>query len=553
MAKQDLKICVVEDNGMARLNLRNHLLEMGYSEVRVFSHGRELRSDLKHRTCDLILMDFHLGDNKNGVEVIQDLQKEGLLKFSTCLIFITSDRLPMIIGQIVDIHPEDLVLKPYTIKTLRRTIDNALTINEYLKPVLVKMDENQFEQALVKLDELIELNEMPKSRNALIKMRARLLLKVGMYQQATALYESILAQSDKVIWAKWGLIHSRYLAGEIEISEELLKQMLGAHLTNDKACEWLARICIGKKEYMDAQTYIEKINESALSLAAAKLKAYLYQIQDKMDDAINLLERKREANRNIRERFAELSLELARCYLTVAEDKPVEDRKKTLQIARFLIGSAGRKTLDENLELKRNYMTTLATILEGNVEKANELLQKDGMENFSHADVSTMTDAVQAFIGVGDDRKASQILLECEQKLKTVEDLTEQTISTILVEKGEDNMEPRKTRALKFNKAGLGLHVEERFEESIDYFYQAYILFPKESAFGINLLQSLVEAKKASHKNVKTLKIYNDISGRELSAGNKQRLNDIAIKIQHNKNKFIESKPPPSVDFGQMS
>jgi DNA-binding response OmpR family regulator len=549
---RELNICVVEDNGMARLNLRNHLLEMGFPGVRVFSHGRELRADLKNRSCDLILMDFHLGDNKNGVEVIQDLQKEGLLKYSTCLIFITSDRLPMIIGQIVDIHPEDLVVKPYTIKTLERTINNALTINEYLKPVLEKMDNNNFPEALQELDNMIKRNEFPKSQTALTKMRARLLLKVGLYSEATQLYQSILKNSDKVIWAKWGLIHSRYLAGEIDLSEALLKEMLGAHLTNDKACEWLARISISKKEYITAEGYIEQIKESSLSLAAAKLKAYLFQIQDKMDDAIHLLERKREANRNVREKFAELSLELARCYLNVAEGKPSADRKKPLQVARFLIGSAGRKSLDENLELKRNYMNTLAMILEGNIEKATELLQKEGMENFTRADISTMTDAVQAFIGIGDDKKASEILLDCEQKLKNVEDLTEKTISTLLVEKGETNMGPRKDRALKFNKEGLEFYVEQRYDESIDYFYQAYILFPKESAFGINLLQSLVEAKRASHKNVKTLRVYNELEKRELSAGNKQRLNELGVKIQNNKNRFIVSEAVLDSDFGQL-
>ena len=129
MEKRKVNIAVVEDNGMARINLRNHLLEMEFNTVNCFTHGRELKKDLKRRSYDLILMDFHLGDNKNGVEVIQDLQKEGLLKHSTCLVFITSDRLPMIIGQIVDIHPDDLVIKPYTIRTLKRTVNNALKIN----------------------------------------------------------------------------------------------------------------------------------------------------------------------------------------------------------------------------------------------------------------------------------------------------------------------------------------------------------------------------------------------------------------------------------------
>ncbi|MCC2615836.1 response regulator [Aestuariibacter halophilus] len=552
MEKHKVNIAVVEDNGMARTNLRNHLLEMDFEGVHCFTHGRELRRDLKRRRYDLVLMDFHLGDNKNGVEVIQDLQKEGLLKYSTCLVFITSDRLPMIIGQIVDIHPDDLVIKPYTIKTLGRTIFNALNINRTLRPVLRNMDEGDFEEALHQLDIIEEKELLPKSRTNLTKLRARLLLKLKRFSEASELYKSVLEQSDKVIWAKWGLIHAQYLAGETDISESMLQDMLGAHLTNDKACEWLARIAIGKKQYSRAEEYMEQIKEGALSLAAAKLKAYLYQIQDKMDEAISLLERRREASRHVREKFAELSLELARCYLSLAESRAMNERDKPLQVARFLIGSAGRRFVDDNLELKRHYMNILAAILEGNLERAHELLQKEEMTDLQEADVSTMSDAIRAWLGVGDEKKAAQILFDCEEKLQHIEDLTEKTMSSMMINKSEESLGARRPRALKFNKEGLSLHGAQRFDEAVDYFYQAYILFPKESAFGLNLLQSMVEARIARHKNIRTLRLYNELGARDLSEGNRQRLQDISVKIEQDRDAYVDADAPPADEFGEV-
>lgn len=552
MDKRKIKIAVVEDNGMARINLRNHLLEMEFSGVDCFTHGRELKNSMRRRRYDLILMDFHLGDNKNGVEVVQDLNAEGLLKESTCLIFITSDRLPMIIGQIVDIHPDDLVIKPYTIRTLKRTIFNALKIHETLLPVLGQMDEKEFEDALLKLDEIIRADVLPKSRTHLLKLRARLLLKLKRFKEAGDLYQTVLDSSNKVIWAKWGLIHSQYLAGDTEISKELLQEMLGAHLTNDKACEWLARICIGDKEYAKAEEYMEQIKESSLSMAASKLKAYLYQVQDKMDQAIDLLERKRQASRNVREKFAELSLELARCYLNLAETKPQNEREKSLQVARFLIGTAGRKIVEESLNLKRGYMNVLAAILEGNEDKAMEMLESEELENLERADVSTMTDAVKAFLGVGDELRASQILFESEEKMLNLEDLTEKTLSSMQISKSEEAIGERRPRALKFNKEGLELHSSHQYDDAIDYFYQAYILFPKEAAFGLNLLQSMVEAKRPRHKNAKTLRIYNELDERELSTGNRQRLQEIGRKINLNRDMYVDAEPPPEDAMGDL-
>lgn len=534
-----VSIAIVEDNGMAQINLRNHLLAMEFNKVDCFSNGRELKSSMRRRHYDLLLMDFHLGENKNGVEVIQDLMREGLLKHTTSLIFITSDRLPMIVGQIVDVHPDDLILKPYTIRNLQRTVINTLRIQVHLRPVLRLMDEKDWAAALDKLEDLIIANKMPRARNHMLKLKARLLIKLERYDDASTLFRSVLESSDKIIWAKWGMIQSEFLAGKADISEQMLKDMLGTHLTNDKACEWLARISIDRKEFVKAEEYMEQIKESALSIPAAKLKAYLYQIQDKMEDAISLLERRRESSRSIREKFAEYSLELARCYLREAEDKPANERAESLQVARFLIGSAGRRTLEEGLDIKRSYMNVLAAVLEGNMEKAEELLKHEGIENFRRADVSTMNDAVKAWLSVGDELKASQILCESEMKMANLDDFTEKTLSSLLIAKNEKTLGEKRPRALKFNKQGLDLYTEGKVDESIDYFYQAYILFPKEPAFGLNLLQSLVEAKIAKHKTARTLKIFNDLDKRDLAPGNRSRLAELGHKINQNKDLFV--------------
>ena len=552
MERRIVSIALVEDNGMARINLRNHLMEMDFNKVDCFSHGRELKASMRRRNYDLLLMDFHLGENKNGVEVIQDLASEGLLKYSTCIIFITSDRLPMIVGQIVDVHPDDLVLKPYTIRNLQRTVYNSMSINLHLKPVLRLMDQGEFALAMEKLDKLIESKKIRKARSNMLKLKARLLIKLGKYDEASELYSGVLESSDKIIWARWGLVQSQFLAGKEDQSEELLEEMLGAHLTNDKACEWLARISINRQEYGKAEEYMTLIKESSLSMAAAKLKAYLYQVQDKMDDAVTLLERRRESSRSVREKFAELSLELARCYLSMAESKPTNERESTLQVARFLIGSAGRRTLEEGLDLKRSYMNILAAILEGNMEKANELLTQEGIDDFKKADVSTMTDAVKAWMSVGNELKAAQILFESEEKLANLDDFTEQTLSTMLINKSEESVGARRPRALKFNKQGLELYNDNKFEESIDYFYQAYILFPKEPAFGLNMLQGLVEAKEAKHKSVKTLRLYNELDKRELSPGNRSRLGELGLKINQDRDAFVVPEPPPEDTLGSL-
>ena len=531
MSLAKVKVAVVEDNGMARANIRNHLLDMGFSQISCFSNGRELKANMKNQKLDLLLMDFHLGQNKNGVEVVQDLQKQKKITHSTCVMFITSDRLPLIIGQIVDVHPEALVVKPYTIRNLVKNISNCLSLHKHLMPVYEMMDDDNYPQALFLLDNLLEKNAQPKKKSALVKLRARLLTKLGRYSEAVDLYRGVLEHSDKVIWAKWGLIQNLFLDEHIRESETLLHDLTQSQLTNDKACEWLARISVNNNQYSKAENFMHQIREGELSIPAARLKAYIYQAQERGNEAISLLEKKRESNRSIRERYDEISLDLARCYITEAEQKTKPNHSSDLQVAKFLIGAAGRKLSDPSLTIRKDYMFAMIAFKEGNIAKANEILSRPGMSELQDAEISTITDAIQAWRSAGDTEKAKELLKLSQEKLKDIDDGNEKTVTAILIAKGEEIIGERRPQALEYNKVGLQKYTNKSYVAATDDFYKAYLLFPRELAFSLNLLQGLVDAELLDYKKVNTLEFLAELQNRQLNESNKKRLEEIVGRI----------------------
>ena len=539
MSLAKVRVAIVEDNGMARANIRSHLLDMGFNKINCFSNGRELKASIKNQKLDLLLMDFHLGQNKNGVEVLQDLQKQKQITHTTCVMFITCDRLPLIIGQIVDVHPEALVIKPYTIRNLVKSISNCLRLHEYLMPVYEMMDEDNHPQALVLLDHLLEKDALPKRKNALVKLRAKLLTKLGRYSEAVELYRGILQKSDKVIWAKWGLIQSLFLDDNIKESESLLLDLTHSKLTNDKACEWLARISVNNNQYYKAENYMHQIREGELSIPAARLKAYIYRAQERGNEAITLLEKKRESNRSIRERYDEISLDIARCYIGEAELRALPERLSDLQVAKFLIGAAGRKLSDPSLTIKKDYMFAMIAFMEDNIVKANEILSRTGMTELQDAEISTVTDAVQAWYSLGDTQKAKEFLKLSQEKLENIEESNEKTVSSMLIAKGEDAISERRPQALEFNKTGLQKYSSKNFPAATIDFYQAYLLFPRELAFSLNLLQSLVDGEILFFNKVKTLEFLTELQNRKLTEPNKKRLEEIVNRIAKKKEGFF--------------
>lgn len=531
MSFHKVKVAVVEDNGMARANIRNHLLDMGFSHISCFSNGRELKANIKRNKIDLLLMDFHLGLYKNGVEVVQDLQKIKLIDERTCVMFITYDRLPLIIGQIVNIHPEALVIKPYTIHNLQKNVITCLNLHNFLLPIYENMYDDNYTKALKSIDTLILANEKPRFRSSLVKLKAQILTKLSRFSEARELYSEILERSDKVLWAKWGLIQALFLDGKVEQSEELLANLTDSQLTNGKACEWLARINVEKNQYSRAEQYMGKINDGELSIPASQLKAHIFQAQNRCDDAIKFLEKKRESNRSNREHFDEISLELARCYIFEAEQRLANERHASLKVAKYLIGAAGRKSSDPELTIRKDYMHAIVAFLEGNEKKTREVLARKGMGDLRNAEIPTITDAIHVWQNIGDTVKAKELLELGEEKLKHIEDENEKTVSSMLIAKGADSIGERKPQALEYNKNGLQKYAAKEFLEATKQFYQAYILFPREIAFSLNLLQGMVDAELLDYEKMNTLELLKEIQNRQLSNVNKKRFGDIVNRV----------------------
>jgi hypothetical protein len=110
-----------------------------------------------------------------------------------------------------------------------------------------------------------------------------------------------------------------------------------------------------------------------------------------------------------------------------------------------------------------------------------------------------------------------------------------------LVAKGEDAIGERRPQALEFNKTGLQKYTSKQYVAATDDFYQAYLLFPRELAFSLNLLQGLVDAELLFYKKVNTLEFLTELQNRYLNEGNKKRLEEIVSRITKKKDVYFIS------------
>lgn len=524
------RIAIVEDNATARINLRSHLIALDNLEIASYSNGKELRNGLRTKVFDVIFVDFHLGQHKNGVEWIQSLLDSEVLAPSTSIIFITSDRLPQTIGQILDIYPDMILLKPYTIKSVTTALKRCLNARHKLLPALEYLDEKRPKQALKYIEEQLASGLNKRFKTDFIKLQGRLLIQLKRFDEAVDLYRDILSRSSSILWAHWGLIKSEFLAGKWRSCECMLDDLLSAQLTKQKAYEWLACLAISKEDYHTAERQLDCIMDNDLTIQATKLKILSYQMQGKDNKAIELLEKKRLSNLTVKERFDEFTIELARCYLSQAEQVDIDDRLDDLLSAKKLIGRASHFLIDKQSEQQRTYMLARASLLEGDVKKASRLLEQNPHKADELIKVQTMTDAVKVWFGLGKREQAQALLIDCENKLTQQDNQIDMLLAAHVIQDAENKLGLSKDKAIKLNETGMKHYQSSEHNKALECFYKAHRMYPGVPAFSLNLLQAMCDLSMNEYKALNTSNLLKDLNTITLSDANLDKLS--AIKKQ---------------------
>lgn len=527
------RIAIVEDNATARASLRSHLLPIGDFEVLSFSTGAELKAMLRKQNVEIVLLDYHLGQRRTGVEWVQHLRKTHFIKPSTGIMFLTSDRLPQTIGQIIDVHPDLLMIKPYTIATLTRAIEQYMRYRRWVEPVLRTMDDQRPAEALEMLQRMIKQGDMPaKIRTDVTKLLGRLLFDNGQVIQAQHLYESVLVRSDKVLWAQWGKIKCQYVAGNWSEARNHLSHLLSTSLSRDKAFEWLACLCFQQEAYSQAEFYLDHINVSELSVPATKLKSLTYQRQNRVIEGIDLLQKKRDANRGASERFNEFTFELAEFYLQIAEQAPFTNRTESLEQARKLVGIAGRSQGDAQLVQKRDYLLAFAATLEGDQDRATALVNTEHMDSYQRTDTTTLVVAAKVHNALGEKAKAKEIMSLAHARSDDDASLAEQVNNATSLLEGDRQMGLANDQALLFNDKGTRHFINKAYVQAMHCFYQAYTLVPFTAAFGLNLLQCMVESKTPLYRNTSIATMLSKLAQLSMNDINQSRLTQLRTEIE---------------------
>ncbi|KZN52636.1 response regulator [Pseudoalteromonas luteoviolacea] len=486
------KILIVEEQPLALSYLKQSLERLAYRNIFVAESAIVAKETCETNKFDLIICSFDLSKRQNGYQLYEELLKKRLIKRSTSFIFTSAETSPELVHSVVELQPDDFLVKPFTIKDLQSRIERVLKRKQSLKKLYTLIDDENYSKALKLIN--TELDSQQTSYSVmLLKLKGEMLLKLKRFDEAKQFYKSAL-ELQKFTWAKLGLVEALIANNEDLTAQKLLKSLIEKSETRLAALDLLGRLEIKLNQFEHAQKALHEASQMApRNLSRQKSLSTVAMINHDYECSYNAQKEIASFARYSIHDSPEVYLNAARAGIdfALATDQHEQINKITRQTQQYLndlkkqFPHAINQTQMDVLHARLHY-------LKDEHKKARQLMEQLDDEPQIRS-VDAALDKAKAFHELGFQHKAQalfgQIIDHCERHRSNEDPVMMHYLQQQHDERKDITMGPKElnNHAVKqFNKGQLDVALEA--------FSQAFRVMPKNASIALNLLQCLADA-----------------------------------------------------------
>ncbi len=220
--------------------LRAIMGQLGVSDIQVASSVNMALSLLREQPVDILFLNYELGhDEKNGLQLMFDLQAEGTRLYAACYILVIEpEKSELLLGS-PENAPDIYISKPYDRVLLSQRIEKLMRLKETLRPIESLLDEGEWEEALEACTR--HEDRYPGLRVYLQRLQGIIYLRQNQAEEARKVFSGLLAGRDKP-WIRIGLAMAACRSGWFAQAREQLDHVIDQQQICIEAFVWRARI-----------------------------------------------------------------------------------------------------------------------------------------------------------------------------------------------------------------------------------------------------------------------------------------------------------------------
>ncbi|EGR4489864.1 response regulator [Vibrio cholerae] len=333
----ELKVLIIDDAPIVIASLRSMLLKLGFAEpnivwsksprAAVFMAGRQ--------RFDIFICDYNFGKGLNGKQVFEELKHYKLIKQDSVFVLVTGENSAYVVHSILELKPDEYILKPFNIMTLQERLTNAISRKHALKALYQAERDGDAELGLSLCDELEPFYS--DYYFVIQKFRGEFLTQLRRFDHAREIYLETLEHKD-FDWAKIGLANALKQTGRQVEATQVIQELLASAPNNVRARVEAASISLCNNSIPEAIHHLQVANQ--IVPGHSEREWVLANLCLSVGDGASALERYRlyvEINKETYRNNHQMHLNFIRTLLYAARYAESTLREKWLQEAKTIL------------------------------------------------------------------------------------------------------------------------------------------------------------------------------------------------------------------------
>ncbi|WP_210397028.1 response regulator [Motiliproteus sediminis] len=259
-ALKDKRVLLVDSSGNLRWTVKGLLESMGFGEVATLNISQSVLDTVADSSFDIILIGHNVHDRYSGLQLLEEARYKGLIKPTCSWVLLTSDASQESVLFAIEIQPDEVITKPFTMQTLERRLRALCKRKQAMEPIERAVERQAYNRAIKLCDSLMNKSDPNYVQAQLIK--GRLLMDMGEYAQARPVFEQLH-------WAGHGLLpgyklsECDFLLGDLDQAEQRLQAVIEEHPLLIPAYDLLARVYEARGQQRDAQLILVQATDQS--------------------------------------------------------------------------------------------------------------------------------------------------------------------------------------------------------------------------------------------------------------------------------------------------
>ncbi len=455
------KVLIIDDMPEVRSQLQMTLTSIGFEKLHSVGTVKEALDKISVMDYQVIVCDYNLGNATNGQQFLEYMRMKEKLPRNSIFFMVTAENSYEKVVAAAEHMPDDYLLKPFTAAHFITRLDLMLERQTALEKINSAYDKKNWTLAVEECNKL--LAEKNKYYIEICKIKADALIHAELTELAIEVYEEILRLRD-LPWAKLALARLKAKLGLFDEAQEMMNNL---------------------------------IEENPQFLASYDFSSDLLLQQNRPDEAMEVLEmamKKNPGNLNRTRNYAGMALSkgdfataerVLRENIKTHKHSPVRDASDYSMLSRALVEQgnpddaietleeAGRFFKDEASEVILAASSSVAWLRSGDVEKAEQGLQKALASDYRTLPANVATSLAEACYAAGKEDAATNLLkqvlqnnpgdLKLQGKVKML-----QVMAGKSIEESSALIQDSAKEVIKINNEGVLKAKEGKYEEAVE-------------------------------------------------------------------------------------